>query len=365
MKTRGKFPPARISIPWSWHVELYISYSSSVTLSVICPYFSLKNSAVSFVLVICHCASMIVSCIISYLACFRMMRGKIYIGGLVKSIRKPDVEKAFGRFGKLKEVWLAHNPPGFAFVHYVFPEDAEDAIRAMDGKRLSGAKIRVESAKSLGRKAPSSAPARRPLPPPLPPAPTRQRERARAPLPVSRRPYTPPPRSLSPPSPRRRLPPMPRGRSPLPPPPALPPLRRRSPLPLSRGRSPPSPLPLRRKGRPPSPPRSWSPPPPPRDSYSRSDPSRYRDERSSQYTSDRVPYISFDRRRMNRSPLPPPLPPPPPVRYRSRSPLPRRRYKWGWYRYCLFRSSLLWSACFTPSWAPAEHQELLAVLEKK
>jgi RNA recognition motif-containing protein len=37
---------------------------------------------------------------------------------------------------------------GFAFVQFEDPRDAEDSVREMDGKRVCGAHIRVEIAKS-------------------------------------------------------------------------------------------------------------------------------------------------------------------------------------------------------------------------
>lgn len=49
---------------------------------------------------------------------------------------RPDkytIEKEFGKFGKTLEVWVAENPPCFAFVVYKEKEDAEDAIEEMNG----------------------------------------------------------------------------------------------------------------------------------------------------------------------------------------------------------------------------------------
>ena len=44
------------------------------------------------------------------------------------------------------QVWVAQNPPGFAFVEYERESDAEEAVRQMNGNSIPGtsAKLRVE-----------------------------------------------------------------------------------------------------------------------------------------------------------------------------------------------------------------------------
>lgn len=74
----------------------------------------------------------------------------MYIGDLAESVKKEDLEEECGRFGKLREVWLAHHPPGFAFVEFISNKDAADVIDAFDGKMLCGSKVRVEYAKANG-----------------------------------------------------------------------------------------------------------------------------------------------------------------------------------------------------------------------
>jgi len=58
---------------------------------------------------------------------------KVYVGDLSKDAEEKEIERAFGYYGRLKSVWVARNPPGFAFVEYEDPKDAEDAVRALDG----------------------------------------------------------------------------------------------------------------------------------------------------------------------------------------------------------------------------------------
>ena len=59
---------------------------------------------------------------------------KIYVGGLTRHSSKEDVERAFGYYGKLKSVFVARNPPGFGFVEFEDPLDAEDAVKGLDGR---------------------------------------------------------------------------------------------------------------------------------------------------------------------------------------------------------------------------------------
>ena len=60
---------------------------------------------------------------------------KVYIGNLANHTSRHDIESAFGKYGSLRNVWVARNPPGFAFVEFDDARDAEDACRALDGSR--------------------------------------------------------------------------------------------------------------------------------------------------------------------------------------------------------------------------------------
>jgi len=79
---------------------------------------------------------------------------KLYIGNLDKHADKRDLENEFTKFGKIREVWVARHPPGFAFVTFDDDKDAEDAVRELDDRNICGSRIKVEWAKSSGRKPP-------------------------------------------------------------------------------------------------------------------------------------------------------------------------------------------------------------------
>lgn len=62
---------------------------------------------------------------------------KVYVGNLGSNGNKTDLERAFGYYGPLRSVWVARNPPGFAFVEFEDSRDATDAVRELDGRQGS------------------------------------------------------------------------------------------------------------------------------------------------------------------------------------------------------------------------------------
>ncbi|CAF1549100.1 unnamed protein product [Adineta steineri] len=59
---------------------------------------------------------------------------RIHVSDLVAGVKREEIEQAFTKFGTLNEVWVATNPPCFAFINYKHRSDAEQAIRELDGK---------------------------------------------------------------------------------------------------------------------------------------------------------------------------------------------------------------------------------------
>jgi len=76
---------------------------------------------------------------------------KVYIGNLGNNANKYELEDCFGKYGPLKNVWVARNPPGFAFVEFEDTRDAEDAVRGLDGTRVCGNRVRVEMSNGQSR----------------------------------------------------------------------------------------------------------------------------------------------------------------------------------------------------------------------
>ncbi|GFQ68325.1 hypothetical protein TNCT_586591 [Trichonephila clavata] len=69
---------------------------------------------------------------------------KVYVGDLGNCGTKHEIEDAFSYYGPLRNVWVARNPPGFAFVEFEDSRDARDAVRGLDGKLICGRRVRVE-----------------------------------------------------------------------------------------------------------------------------------------------------------------------------------------------------------------------------
>ncbi len=54
---------------------------------------------------------------------------RVYVGGLSSSTEKAEVEREFKKFGSLRDVWVARNPPGFAFLEFEDQRDADVGLR--------------------------------------------------------------------------------------------------------------------------------------------------------------------------------------------------------------------------------------------
>jgi len=81
---------------------------------------------------------------------------KVYIGNLGNNASKHEIETSFTKYGPLKNIWIARNPPGFAFAEFEDPRDAEDAVRGLDGTKMDGSRIRVEMSSGRTRQRNSS-----------------------------------------------------------------------------------------------------------------------------------------------------------------------------------------------------------------
>lgn len=73
-----------------------------------------------------------------------MSSTRLYVGGITDSVKREHLEELFSKYGKCEHVWVAFNPPGFAFVNFESAESASDAVDALNGEDFMGCKLRVE-----------------------------------------------------------------------------------------------------------------------------------------------------------------------------------------------------------------------------
>ncbi|XP_030073857.1 cold-inducible RNA-binding protein B isoform X2 [Microcaecilia unicolor] len=77
--------------------------------------------------------------------------GKLFVGGLSFTTDEGSLEQVFCKYGQISEVVVVKDREtqrsrGFGFVTYENPEDAKDAMMAMNGKTVDGRQIRVDQA---------------------------------------------------------------------------------------------------------------------------------------------------------------------------------------------------------------------------
>lgn len=66
---------------------------------------------------------------------------RIHVSDLAAGVSRKEIERSFSKFGTVNEVWVATNPPCFAFVNFKHRSDAEKAIREADGKYVASLSI--------------------------------------------------------------------------------------------------------------------------------------------------------------------------------------------------------------------------------
>jgi len=72
------------------------------------------------------------------------MGTRLYVGGINDQVKREDLEDLFGKYGKCEHVWVAFNPPGFAFVNFETEDAANSAAESLNGEEFMGCKLRVE-----------------------------------------------------------------------------------------------------------------------------------------------------------------------------------------------------------------------------
>jgi len=68
------------------------------------------------------------------------------VADLDQNASKRDLERVFGKYGPLREIFMARSVPCFAFVVYRYKDDANEALRELDGVDVCGRRVRVTMA---------------------------------------------------------------------------------------------------------------------------------------------------------------------------------------------------------------------------
>lgn len=69
---------------------------------------------------------------------------RLFVGGLYgdKVVEKWELEGVFAPYGDVKDVWVAKDPPGYAFVEMETVESAREAMAALNNTEALGVTIR-------------------------------------------------------------------------------------------------------------------------------------------------------------------------------------------------------------------------------
>jgi|688.fasta_scaffold698720_2 arginine/serine-rich splicing factor 7 len=77
---------------------------------------------------------------------------KIYVSGLPVDVQNSDLEKAFGSYGSITDVYVKPKDTfAFAFVTFSSMDEAQDAIQGMSGRSICGKRVRIDIAKPRQR----------------------------------------------------------------------------------------------------------------------------------------------------------------------------------------------------------------------
>jgi len=73
------------------------------------------------------------------------MTSKVYVGNLgSEPLQESDLEEEFQDFGHIKEIFVARNPPGFAYIDFISERSAKNAVRELQNRRKICGRKRVK-----------------------------------------------------------------------------------------------------------------------------------------------------------------------------------------------------------------------------
>jgi RNA recognition motif-containing protein len=79
---------------------------------------------------------------------------RVHVGNLDPQATQEELQAEVTRYCQPISVWVARNPPGFAFIELASMEDGEAVVHNLNGLRLRRNDIKVEFAKNQGKREP-------------------------------------------------------------------------------------------------------------------------------------------------------------------------------------------------------------------
>ena len=76
---------------------------------------------------------------------------KVFVGNLDRGMTHERLRTVFAVFGRIRDVWMATDPPGFGFIMYEHRADARSAVQHMNTQRIAGRVLTVELATGYRR----------------------------------------------------------------------------------------------------------------------------------------------------------------------------------------------------------------------
>ncbi|KAF2354523.1 Zinc finger CCHC-type [Trinorchestia longiramus] len=76
-----------------------------------------------------------------------MESARLHVAELEYDTRKSELERIFGKYGTVREIWMARNPPCFAFVVFKRQSAADKAATECDGMRIGNKTVKVTHAR--------------------------------------------------------------------------------------------------------------------------------------------------------------------------------------------------------------------------
>lgn len=73
---------------------------------------------------------------------------RVHVSDLAAGVSRKEIERVFSKFGTINEIWVATNPPCFAFINFKHRSDADKAIREVDGKVIGSSRAGVSWART-------------------------------------------------------------------------------------------------------------------------------------------------------------------------------------------------------------------------